>query len=797
MFDDEDEISCYQDLILAEYGNLDSNAFAFEKRESRLSDDQIASICSTYSVPRERLTKTGLLIRYPDGSFRTMHIDIIFRAVNARAASWSNKIPLEFKLVKPSQELIPSFTELDVGETKATLQLPNDVSDAFIEALRDSGYGKLAYHQVHYLKNILGGHDKCCLLVSPTASGKSLVFYITVLAAVLSGLSEHGTRAIVIYPRKALASDQLQKFMRVVVALNARLSKRETTPITLGIDDGDTPRSSNSEEVKRGETFRGLKCIEKGCTGSLRYATVKSNSAVACEKCKRVYNEIRPTKGDIWASRPSIIFTNLSSLNRRMMMKASQSIVGSSVQWIVLDEAHVYREEIGGHARWMLRRIIGRFDVLTKGDIRVLISSATIHNPRGFVKKLLGIGDSIYYEEYPKILEASQTKRKKLTVNTIIAPNPLRSAESLAEELSLLLGTWGFAHGGKSIIFIDNVSEIERMRDFVINDIIMSRQAQNDHIDVSKSAAVADVSDNFSWQSLANGLSDIKSTELSKIYDHHYAELNQDERARVEETFKARKSGVLFATSTLELGMDIGNIAAIVQYKIPLTAESYVQRIGRAGRSDEVGRIALGFLVLTNSPSQIRYVLENEYKKMLEPQVEIPVAWENEEIRKQHVIFSILDFEASRNKNTFLDFTTEVRPNWSDLGDALDSLKNIIKDARVSVDELRRYERAIEDDSLSVKLLDQLLDAMEKKVDFGLANYPKLSGMDIDENLSKLRNSEDKILKAKREIEGALRIAKKIEGQVTIKELDEYESAVTKLQDSLSKVLGDMEKMWS
>lgn len=797
MFDSEEEISCYHDLVLAEYNALEDAAFSFETGVSRLSNSKVEEICAKHGIEKSELQESGILIAYPDGSYRTMHMDIVYRAVNARAAAWSNKIPLEFKLVRPTEELIPSFEEKDVQDLAAFLKLEPSLKVMLIDALRDSGYGRLAHHQVYYLRGILGRNDKCNLLVSPTASGKSLIFYVAVLTAVLSRPEERGTRAIIVYPRKALASDQLQKFMKVAYALNRRLRDAGKDQITIGIDDGDTPRSSSSDDVMKRKIFRGLRCAEPGCTGSLRYTRIGSGCSVTCDKCGKTYGELLPTKSEIWESHPSIIFTNLAALNRRLMMKASQPIVGPSVRWVVLDEAHVYREEVGGHARWLLRRILSRSELLTKGDIRFIISSATIHNPKGFVSRLLGISDSVYYEEYPRVLAASKETKKKLTINLIVAPNPLRSAESLAEELSLLLGVWGYSHNRKSIVFIDNVSEVERMKDFIVNDIITGRQAQNDHIDASRTPSVSNPSESFSWIGLSKGQTNIDSAEFSKLYSHHFAELNPDERAQVEESFKARKSGVLFATSTLELGLDIGNIAAIIQYKIPLTAESYVQRIGRAGRSNEVGRVALGFLVLTNAPSQIRYVLESEYKRLLEPQVEIPIAYQNEEIRKQHTIFSILDYEAARNNSTFLDFVTEVKPYWFTLRDAMDSLKGIIADARNNMKILREYYAMISGNDSKMNILDDTLDQISKKVEFGLDSYCRLPGMDIDESMAKLRQAENAILETIKEIARVLHNAKRIGETLSQKELTEYESTIAKLQDSLTSVLAEREKVRS
>ena len=797
MFRDDSEIDCYQDLIIAEYENLERNAFAFEEKTSRLNDTQIQSVCSKNGVNDNELKKTGLLVEYPDGTFRTIHMDLVYRAINARAASWSPKIPLEFKLVKPRAELMPSFDEHKLEELEPLLPGSKKTNAMLVAALGKSGYAGLAHHQLHYLTKILAGEDKCYLLVSPTASGKSLIFYIAILASILSNPESKGTSAFILYPRKALASDQLMKFLRVINALNQLLSKEGMSPISVGIDDGDTPRSSSSEEVKKGEVFRGVKCIRNGCGGNLRYRLVKSACQVVCEKCGSAHEEIVATKGDIWASQPNIIFSNLSALNRRLMTKSTQSILGPHVKWIVLDEAHVYREEVGGHARWLLRRILARFNVLVKGDAKFIISSATIHNPLGFAQKLLGLSHAVYHEDYQKILESSKNKKRKLAVNLILAPNPLRSAESLAEELSLELGVWGYAQGKKSIVFIDNVSEVERLRNFVVKTIILERKAHNDHIDPKKTPSISDVSQSFSWLGLSNGQQNIDPAKLAAIYDHHYAELNPEERARVEESFKNRASGILFATSTLELGMDVGNVAAVIQYKIPLTAESYVQRIGRAGRSNEVGRIALGILVLTNGPSQIRYVFEDEYKRLLEPQVEIPVAWENEEIRKQHVIFSVLDYQASKNKSTFMDFTTEIRSTWLNVSDALNSLKTLITDTRKDISGLQNYEIEIAGNDSSLKTLSDVLDQIEKKVDFGLKNYSASSGVDIDAGLNKLRQAEDKVLDAKRTIGQTILSAKAMQDVISAKELEDYESSVKGLEESLTKVLGDMEKLWS
>src|SRR5205809_5809593 len=212
MFQNDAEIDCYHDLILAEYSNLEANAFSFENPNSRLDRFQVTSICSNRGVKQADIQKEGLLIQYPDGTLRTMHLDLIYRAVNARAASWSTKISLEFKLVKPREESIPSFTEHKLDQLASVLNVDSGIARIIVDSLHEAGYQGLAHHQLHYLSKIITRQDKGYLLVAPTASGKSLIFYITALASILSEKSTKGTKALILYPRKALASDQLMKF---------------------------------------------------------------------------------------------------------------------------------------------------------------------------------------------------------------------------------------------------------------------------------------------------------------------------------------------------------------------------------------------------------------------------------------------------------------------------------------------------------------------------------------------------------------------------------------------------------
>ena len=71
--------------------------------------------------------------------------------------------------------------------------------------------------------------------------------------------------------------------------------------------------------------------------------------------------------------------------------------------------------------------------------------------------------------------------------------------------------------------------------------------------------------------------------KLKNIYIHH-SSIDRDRREESEEKFKYLKDGFMISTSTLELGIDIGNIDVVVQIRPPHTVSSFLQRIGRSGR---------------------------------------------------------------------------------------------------------------------------------------------------------------------------------------------------------------------
>ena len=81
-----------------------------------------------------------------------------------------------------------------------------------------------------------------------------------------------------------------------------------------------------------------------------------------------------------------------------------------------------------------------------------------------------------------------------------------------------------------------------------------------------------------------------------------HSSLSLDERRRAERAFAEARDCVIVSTSTLELGIDVGDLDRVVQVDAPRTVASFLQRLGRTGRRTGSARNAL---VLTTDDSTL------------------------------------------------------------------------------------------------------------------------------------------------------------------------------------------------
>lgn len=98
----------------------------------------------------------------------------------------------------------------------------------------------------------------------------------------------------------------------------------------------------------------------------------------------------------------------------------------------------------------------------------------------------------------------------------------------------------------------------------------------------------------------------------------HHGSVSKETRAAVEEDLKSGRLRAVVATSSLELGIDMGSVDLVVQIEAPPSVASGLQRIGRAGH--QVGEISRGVLIPKHRTDLIGCA--NAVQRMLAGQIE-------------------------------------------------------------------------------------------------------------------------------------------------------------------------------
>ncbi len=86
-----------------------------------------------------------------------------------------------------------------------------------------------------------------------------------------------------------------------------------------------------------------------------------------------------------------------------------------------------------------------------------------------------------------------------------------------------------------------------------------------------------------------------KLGKLDPGIEVHHGSLSREQRHIVEDKFKAGELKAIVATSTLQLGIDIGNVDLTIQYNSPRQVSTLIQRVGRAGH--RLSRLSRGILI--------------------------------------------------------------------------------------------------------------------------------------------------------------------------------------------------------
>jgi ATP-dependent Lhr-like helicase len=245
----------------------------------------------------------------------------------------------------------------------------------------------------------------------------------------------------------------------------------------------------------------------------------------------------------IRAEAPDILLTTPESLEAMLIgVKTDHARLLGSVRAVVVDEVHAFAADDRG---WHLLAVLERLERVTGRRIQRVGLSATVGNPAELLHWLQGAG------------AGSRTGQ-------VVAPGVHLPAAD------------GSGHGGKARpepsrrpageVELDYVGSLDNAAKL----IAALHRGEKRLVFCDSRRQVEELG------------AALRAREVTVFLSH--ASLSVDERTRSEQAFAEARDCVVVSTSTLELGIDVGDLDRVIQIDSPASVASFLQRIGRTGR---------------------------------------------------------------------------------------------------------------------------------------------------------------------------------------------------------------------
>jgi DEAD/DEAH box helicase domain-containing protein len=387
--------------------------------------------------------------------------------------------------------------------------LPDDLRPELAQALAARGIERLYSHQADAYTAVRRGRH--LVVVTPTASGKTLCYNLPVLQRLL----EHPERrALYVFPTKALAQDQLAELSALKHGL----------PIDLRVDtyDGDTAPGRRT-------------AIREG--------------------------------GHIVMTNPDMLHAGLLPHHTRWRR------LFSSLDFVVIDELHMYRGLFGSQVANVIRRL-KRICAFYGSSPTFICTSATIANPLQLAQKLLE-------EENIELVErngAPRGERRLIFYNPPLLNREMGVRRSSMLEARRIAAPWIRA-GVQTIVFCRSRLQVEVMLSYLRQDLAPRLDA----------------------------------AQRVRGYRAGYLPLH---RREIEAGLRSGDITSVVSTNALELGIDIGSLQTAILVGYPGTIASTWQQLGRAGRRSG----SVGVFVASSSPLDQFIVRHPEYFLSSDPE---------------------------------------------------------------------------------------------------------------------------------------------------------------------------------
>nr|WP_240910655.1 DEAD/DEAH box helicase [Thermococcus sp. MV11] len=517
---------------------------------------------------------------------------------------------------------------------------------------------------------------KTFIITAPTGSGKTEIFTLYMIAKLIKAvMDDRDERVVLVYPRKALSVDQAGRLIEMLRLLNEVFgSYGIERRITFGIRDGETPRDLRElrEIIKKSDSFRGILGKDKK---KFVYEIRDGKAVVSKEGV--VYGFIIPLRRDMGKNPPTVLVTNTWALETRLLDSTKNDIGAwyfENVSLVVFDEAHEYTG-LGGA---LVSGNIGLMAKVSRMPLDIVLSSATVPNPKGFAERLSGRSNIVHvdFREHVEALERDygvKFKGKRLVLMGIYDILPAVSWSTYAQLWTVYMSflNYCYSNGGKnywpkSLVFIQNIKEIRRVKRGFDNNISLGEPKDHLYLFGSKRPST----DPFSYthyvpQGLWNHLDSVFSNEnpylrelLSRVAVM-YSELPKEEREEVIKNLKEPKSNLatVLTTSSLELGVDYDGVSFIlnVGFENPISLR---QRIGRGGRSDASMRTVLGIILTKKVPTEAFLLYDPNIWDKLHPmqrqdEGELIISTENPQVKVRNLLTEAVVKMALSGESTY------------------------------------------------------------------------------------------------------------------------------------------------
>jgi DEAD/DEAH box helicase domain-containing protein len=394
-------------------------------------------------------------------------------------------------------------------------------------AYQGKGIRKLYTHQtaateaVHARKNVV--------IVTPTASGKTLCYNLPVLDAILRNSD---TRALYLFPTKALAQDQLAELYDLNQRLDGLVSG-ELHALTQEDRSKDRPLPETQEGRAKARHLRNTEEDQPkgwpllGAASRFGVFTYDGDTPSDARKAIR-------EKSHIVLTNPDMLHTGILPHHTRWTR------LFENLQYIVIDELHTYRGVFGSHLCNLLRRLrrIAKFYGCSP---QFICCSATIANPGELASRLI--------EDEVEVQAANGAPSAE---KTFVLYNPPVVNRALGIRRS----------------YINEASRVSQ--EFLKNDLQTMVFANSRlHTELI-----------LTYLQQANPQMPGKP-ETIRGYRGGYL---PNERREIERGLRDGRIRGVVSTSALELGIDVGSLDTVVMAGYPGTIASTWQRAGRAGR---------------------------------------------------------------------------------------------------------------------------------------------------------------------------------------------------------------------